>query len=173
MIGFLICKNKKTAAKTHSLRDGAWLRGTTHIRPLRDALSRQHGLLLDAENTAEPTPFSSAARGRPSLPASEALPPAAPSLCLFRKILLPVIAIWVHYSRRRRVCQPFSAAAEPMRAKQKCRGFLQIHGILEGHQPKTASRKPAAMAEPMTPATLGPMACISRKLPGLAFCPST
>ena len=29
-------------------------------------------------------------------------------------------------------------------------------------QPKTESRKPAAMAEPMTPATLGPMACISR-----------
>ena len=28
---------------------------------------------------------------------------------------------------------------------------------------------PAAMAEPITPATLGPMACISRKLPGLAF----
>ena len=28
---------------------------------------------------------------------------------------------------------------------------------------------PAAMAEPMTPATLGPMACMSRKLPGLAF----
>ena len=29
------------------------------------------------------------------------------------------------------------------------------------------------MAEPMTPATLGPMACISRKLEGLAFWPST
>ena len=29
-------------------------------------------------------------------------------------------------------------------------------------QPKTESRKPAAMAEPMTPATLGPMACIRR-----------
>ena len=28
------------------------------------------------------------------------------------------------------------------------------------------------MAEPMTPATLGPMACISRKLEGLAFWPS-
>ena len=40
-----------------------------------------------------------------------------------------------------------------------------------GNQPKTLSRKPAAMAEPMTPATLGPMACISRKLEGLAFWP--
>ncbi len=29
------------------------------------------------------------------------------------------------------------------------------------------------MAEPMTPATLGPMACISRKLPGLASWPTT
>ena len=29
------------------------------------------------------------------------------------------------------------------------------------------------MAEPITPATLGPMACMSRKLPGLAFWPST
>ena len=28
--------------------------------------------------------------------------------------------------------------------------------------PKTLSKNPAAMAEPMTPATLGPMACIRR-----------
>ena len=33
-------------------------------------------------------------------------------------------------------------------------------------------RKPAAIAEPITPATFGPMACISRKLEGLAFWPS-
>ncbi len=29
-------------------------------------------------------------------------------------------------------------------------------------QPNTESRKPAAIAEPMTPATLGPIACMSR-----------
>jgi len=32
--------------------------------------------------------------------------------------------------------------------------------------------KPAATAEPITPATLGPMECMSRKLEGFAFCPS-
>ena len=32
---------------------------------------------------------------------------------------------------------------------------------------------PAATPEPITPATLGPMACINRKLEGFAFCPST
>ena len=32
---------------------------------------------------------------------------------------------------------------------------------------------PAATPEPITPATLGPIACISRKLVGLAFWPST
>jgi hypothetical protein len=31
---------------------------------------------------------------------------------------------------------------------------------------------PAAVAVPMTPATLGPMACIKRKLVGLACCPT-
>ena len=35
--------------------------------------------------------------------------------------------------------------------------------------PNRVSNTPAATAEPMTPATLGPMACISRKLEGLAF----
>ena len=34
--------------------------------------------------------------------------------------------------------------------------------------PRKESRIPAATAEPITPATLGPMACISKKLPGLA-----
>ena len=43
-------ENKKTAAKTHSLRDGATLRGTTHIRPFRAPFSRNYGLLLNAEN---------------------------------------------------------------------------------------------------------------------------
>ena len=33
--------------------------------------------------------------------------------------------------------------------------------------------KPAATAEPITPATFGPIACISKKFFGLAFCPST
>lgn len=38
--------------------------------------------------------------------------------------------------------------------------------------PRNESRMPAATAEPTTPATLGPMACISRKLPGLYFWPT-
>ena len=40
------------------------------------------------------------------------------------------------------------------------------------HQPNTASKKPAATAEPITPATLGPIACIRRKFVGLYFLPS-
>jgi hypothetical protein len=35
-----------------------------------------------------------------------------------------------------------------------------------------ARKMPAAMAEPMTPPTLGPMANISRKLDALSFCPT-
>lgn len=35
--------------------------------------------------------------------------------------------------------------------------------------PNTASRKPAAIAEPITPATFGPIACIRRKFDGFAF----
>ena len=34
--------------------------------------------------------------------------------------------------------------------------------------PKKDSNIPAATAEPITPATLGPIACISRKFEGLA-----
>src|SRR5699024_6682275 len=41
-----------------------------------------------------------------------------------------------------------------------------------GQPPKTLIIKPAATAEPMTPATLGPMACISRKLEGFSFWPT-
>ena len=40
------------------------------------------------------------------------------------------------------------------------------------HHPKMESRTPAATADPITPATLGPIACMRRKLEGLAFCPS-
>ncbi len=32
---------------------------------------------------------------------------------------------------------------------------------------------PADTAEPITPATLGPIACISRKFEGFSFCPTT
>ena len=35
--------------------------------------------------------------------------------------------------------------------------------------PRTESRIPAAIAEPITPATFGPMACMSRKLEGFSF----
>ena len=38
--------------------------------------------------------------------------------------------------------------------------------------PKTLIMKPAAQAEPITPATLGPMACMSRKLAGFSFWPT-
>ena len=38
---------------------------------------------------------------------------------------------------------------------------------------KQSQNTPAVTAEPITPAMLGPMACIRRKLAGLAFCPST
>lgn len=44
--------------------------------------------------------------------------------------------------------------------------MLSIKFIL--HYPKKDSNIPAATAEPITPATLGPMACINRKLEGLA-----
>ena len=37
------------------------------------------------------------------------------------------------------------------------------------YAPKTLRMKPAATAEPITPATFGPMACMSRKFAGLAF----
>ena len=47
---------------------------------------------------------------------------------------------------------------------------FSCHGILLSDQcPSMERNTPAAMAEPITPATLGPMAFISRKLPGLAF----
>ena len=36
------------------------------------------------------------------------------------------------------------------------------------HYPKKLNNIPAATAEPITPATLGPIACISRKFEGLA-----
>lgn len=35
--------------------------------------------------------------------------------------------------------------------------------------PNSDNRIPAAIAEPMTPATFGPMACMSRKFLGLSF----
>ena len=37
--------------------------------------------------------------------------------------------------------------------------------------PKNDNNIPAATAEPITPATFGPMACINRKFPGFASCP--
>ncbi len=38
--------------------------------------------------------------------------------------------------------------------------------------PNKLNKTPAATAEPITPATFGPMACINKKLLGSAFCPS-
>ena len=39
--------------------------------------------------------------------------------------------------------------------------------------PNKARNTPAATADPITPATLGPIACISKKFDGFAFWPST
>ena len=49
---------------------------------------------------------------------------------------------------------------------------VNILNLLQNYLPAgpiIASMVPAATAVPITPATLGPMACISRKLEGLAF----
>ena len=43
-----------------------------------------------------------------------------------------------------------------------CPCSRSVSRIGADYQPNTLSRKPAAMAEPITPATFGPMACISR-----------
>ena len=42
----------------------------------------------------------------------------------------------------------------------------------KGFYPSIAIRTPAATAEPITPATFGPIACIRRKLAGLACWPT-
>ena len=49
---------------------------------------------------------------------------------------------------------------------EKTRSELRIY------QPTKLSNTPAATAEPITPATFGPMACISRKFCGLASRPT-
>ena len=41
--------------------------------------------------------------------------------------------------------------------------------LLCTYAPNTLRTKPAATAEPITPATFGPIACMSRKFAGLAF----
>lgn len=51
--------------------------------------------------------------------------------------------------------------------------FLYHRGVYYIYIPNTLIKNPAATADPITPATLGPIACISRKLDGFAFCPST
>lgn len=38
--------------------------------------------------------------------------------------------------------------------------------------PNILSKTPAAMADPITPATFGPIACISKKFDGLDSCPT-
>ena len=44
--------------------------------------------------------------------------------------------------------------------------------ITRNYKGRKAKRIPAATAEPITPATLGPIACIKRKLPGLYCWPT-
>ena len=55
----------------------------------------------------------------------------------------------------------------------RCAEHLFETVIALNQPPKTLIINPAAQAEPMTPATLGPIACISRKLEGFSFCPTT
>src|SRR5690554_2818244 len=56
---------------------------------------------------------------------------------------------------------------EPARVAWRALSFPQ-----SGYQLTKASRIPAATAEPITPATFGPMACISRKFCGLDSSPT-
>ena len=46
--------------------------------------------------------------------------------------------------------------------------FTQYLGHSVQVYPNIANRIPAATAEPITPATLGPIACMSKKLPGFS-----
>lgn len=49
------------------------------------------------------------------------------------------------------------------------KGLLKTLCLKQNYLPNTASRKPAAIAEPITPATFGPIACMRRKFDGFAF----
>ena len=54
-------------------------------------------------------------------------------------------------------------------ATGRCLPVASVFAVLSGWcYPNMLSRIPAATAEPMTPATFGPMACMRRKLLGLA-----
>ena len=44
--------------------------------------------------------------------------------------------------------------------------------VFKFHQPRILINTPAATAEPITPETFGPIACISRKLPGFSSWPT-
>ncbi len=46
--------------------------------------------------------------------------------------------------------------------------FVKIKGYKFGNYPRNDSNRPAATAEPTTPATFGPMACIRRKFEGFS-----
>ena len=108
--GLLAQKIKKPQQTQCLLRDGATLRGTTHIRPFGRPSAAITACSL-TRKTAELTPFGPAARGRPSPAASRALAPSALSLCISRQVLLPFIAIWIHYSLGLGFCQQLFKAA--------------------------------------------------------------
>ena len=60
-------------------------------------------------------------------------------------------------------------------SQEKEEGRLQngpLQSIETPDYPRNDSRIPAATAEPTTPATFGPMACMRRKFVGLYFLPS-
>ena len=52
--------------------------------------------------------------------------------------------------------------------KKQAENFLPVFYL----GPNNESITPADTAEPITPATLGPIACISKKFEGFSFCPT-
>ncbi len=109
---------------------------------------------------------------RRSLPGHErrplcTLPPIATTEEPAGSLTLPMIRRILFFALR---AVRTSRGAPTMRLERKeARGADATRGE---DQPAKLSRTPAATAEPMTPATLGPMACISRKLWGLASSPT-
>ncbi len=69
------------------------------------------------------------------------------------------------------------AVVMPSRARtplfcQRSRRILSAGSSIIDRQPSMLSRTPATTAEPITPATFGPIACMSRKFPGFSACPT-
>ena len=54
-----------------------------------------------------------------------------------------------------------------------CLSMMENNESLGFYYPKKDIRTPAAIADPITPATFGPIACMRRKFLGFSFCPTT